>query len=73
MIKPTRIIPPKNIRGDEFRDCTHIFVFGLFLFFAPKLRAMNASIGLRERAAERARTQTLQQLSNLLFLLSEVE
>jgi hypothetical protein len=49
-------------------------IFLVFFFvFALKLRATNARIGLREQVAERARTQTLSQLSNLLFPLSEVE
>jgi hypothetical protein len=62
----------KKIRGGEFRDCTHFF-WSFSLFFAPKLRATSAPIGPRERVAERVRTQALSQLSNLLFLLSEVE
>jgi hypothetical protein len=62
----------QKIRGGEFRDCTHFF-WSFSLFFALKLRATNARIGLREQVAERARTQTLSQLSNLLFPLSEVE
>jgi hypothetical protein len=51
----------------------HAFFWSFSLFFALKLRATNARIGLREQVAERARTQTLSQLSNLLFPLSEVE
>ena len=50
-----------------------IFFWSFSLFFALKLRATNARIGLREQVAAWARTQTLSQLSNLLFLLSEVE
>jgi hypothetical protein len=51
----------------------HAFFWSFSLFFAPKLRATSAPIGPRERVAERVRTQALSQLSNLLFLLSEVE
>jgi hypothetical protein len=63
----------KKVRSDEFRDCTHIL--GLFVFRpeASLCEATNARIGLRKQVAERARTQTLSQFSNLLFLLSEVE
>ena len=51
-------------------------IFLVFFVFRPEASlcgATNARIGLREQVAERARTQTLSQLSNLLFLLSEVE
>ena len=51
-------------------------IFLVFFVFRPEASlcgATNARIGLREQVAERARTQTLSQLSNLLFPLSEVE
>ena len=69
----TRTTSAKKSVATNFAIARIFLVFFVFRPEASLCGATNARIGLREQVAERARTQALSQLSNLLFLLSEVE